>query len=140
MKRLLAAFVMLSVVYTCAVEQASAEDGTQLDQHFNACMGNKDCSTQARLQIIQEENDEMKGRFQKIHQVCADKNFKDCIDGQKNDVDAWYAAQDKMQKLMQSIQAQDMNEKKPAAGEASSAEEGKKKLLWKKSWLFGEKE
>ena len=146
MKRLLTASIMLAVVCITVVAQAQpqpptlAERRTPLDRHFNACMSNKGCSIQVRLQIIQEENDEMKNHFQKIHQVCADANFQDCIDKQKSDVDAWYAAQNNMQKLMQSMQAQDMNEKKPAAGDPSSkVQEGKKKSLWGKMGPFGEK-
>ena len=147
MKKLLAACVMLVVVCTSVVAQAqpkpqtSTENGTSLDRRFNACMSNKDCSTRVRFQIIQEENDVMKNHFEKIHQACADANFQDCIDKQKNDVDAWYAAQNNMQRLMQSMQARDLNEKKPAAGDSSSTvNEGKKKSLWGKMWPFGDKD
>ena len=80
-------------------------------------MKNNDCSTQVRLQIIQEETDAMNDHFQKIHQACADANFQDCIDKQKDDVQAWYSAQNNMQQMMRSMGAQDMSAKEPAAGD-----------------------
>ena len=143
MKKILAALTLLAVACSCVVAQAQSQPQSQaqpqpqpqvqaqpqpaiesqahLNERFNACLSNKDCSIQVRLQIIQEENDEMNNRFQKIHQVCADANFQDCIGRQKADVDAWYAAQNNMQKLMQSMQTQGLNEKEPAAGGPSSS-------------------
>jgi hypothetical protein len=145
MKKLLAVFVMLAVAHTGVVALAQTqpqpfvENKISLNERLNACMGNKDCPTQVRLQIIQEENDEMNNRFQKIHQACADANFQNCIDKQKGDVDAWYSAQGNMQKLMQSMQTQGLKDKEPAAGEASSAAtDSGKTSFWRKIWPFGE--
>ena len=141
MKRLLAFFVWAVVACSGVAAQAQIQSQPQnrtvVEERFNACMNNNNCSIRVRLQIIQEENDEMKNRFQRIHQVCADDNFQDCIDKQKEDVDAWYAAQNNMQRLMQSMQTQSMQEMTPAAGD-SSASDDKKKSFWRKVWPFGE--
>ncbi len=118
---------------------AAVENKAPLDERFSGCVKNKDCSIQVRLQIIQEEDDDMNNHFQKIHQACADANFQDCIDKQKDDVQAWYDAQENMQKMMRTMQAQAMSGKEPAAGDASQpANDGKQKTLWQKIWPFGE--
>lgn len=128
MKKILAVLVMLTITCNYIVAQAQPQlqfsqrgpvAQEQLNNQFDACINNKNCSTRARLQIIQEENDEMNNRFQKIHQACADVNFENCVGSQKKNVDAWYAAQNKMQKLMQSMQARNMKEKEPAAGNST---------------------
>jgi len=158
MKKILPVSLMVAAMFYGAVSQAqpqnqaptqtppqiqpqaptldTAENKTSLDDRTSACLKDNSCSTQVRLQIIQEENDAMNDHFQKIHQACADANFQNCIDKQKDDVQAWYSAQDNMQHLMHSIEAQDMNEKQPSAGEPSSASDmgDKLKAFWHKIW------
>jgi hypothetical protein len=120
-----------------APTQTAANSGP-LDDRFTACLNNKDCSIQARLQIIQEEDDAMNNNFQKIHQTCADANFNDCLDKEKNDVQAWYNAQDNMRAMMSAMGAQDLNAKQPAAGEPSPCtDNGTQKTFWQKIWPFG---
>jgi len=159
MKKILPAFLIVAAMSYYAISQAqtqpqaqtpatttttttttssTAENKAPLDERFLACMKNNDCSTQVRLQIIQEETDAMNDHFQKIHQACADANFQDCIDKQKDDVQAWYSAQNNMQQVMRSMGAQDMSAKEPSAGDtAMPAEGGKEKSFWQKIWPFG---
>lgn len=151
MKKILPASLVLAAVFYYAISQAQTQPQTQvpapapapttaenkapLDERFSECIKTNDCSTQVRLQIIQEETDAMNDHFQKIHQACADANFQDCIDKQKDDVQAWYAAQNNMQQMMRSMGAQDMSAKEPAAGGAPTpAETGKEKSWWQKIW------
>jgi hypothetical protein len=148
MKKTVAAFLVLTAVCYSVMSRAQPQpqaapaaatgNTALLDERFTTCMDNKDCSIQARLQIIQEEDDQMNDHFQRIHQICADANFQDCIDGQKKDVQAWYAAQNNMQKIMRSMESQTLSEKEPSAGESASADDGKGKSFWQKIWPFSD--
>jgi hypothetical protein len=128
MRKILPVSLMLAALNYNAMAQAqapmpsgaAAENQAQLEERFGQCLKNPSCTTQARLQIIQEENDRMNEHFQKIHQACADSDFQDCIGSKKSDVDAWYKAQDNMQKMMASLEAQSMSGKEPAAGDVPS--------------------
>lgn len=123
MKKALPVSLILAVLSYGAMAQTqtpAAQDKARLEERFDQCLKNSACTTQTRLQIIQEENDRMNDHFQKIHQACADSDFQDCIAGKKADVDAWYQAQDNMQKMMASLEAHDMSGKEPAAGSPQS--------------------
>jgi len=127
---------------------AAGDNKDALNERFTECINNTNCSTQVRLQIIQEETDAMNDHFQKIHQACADANFVDCASKQNDDIQAWFSAQNNAQELMRSVQGQDptaqaqsLSAKEPAAGGAATtatATDTTRKTFWQKIWPFGD--
>lgn len=115
-----------------------AENKMPLEDRFTQCLKSESCSTQARMQIIQEENDEMNMYFQKLHQGCADANFKNCVDSQKEHVQKWHEANNHMRQMMKSMETQPLEAREPAAGEAEECSE-EKRGLWDRIWNRNEK-
>lgn len=150
MKKTLFAFVAAAAVcYTVAGQAQSMMQQPQessvpqaslkmtLDDRFSRCLNDASCSIQTRMALMQEENDEMNLRFQKIHQACADTNFKSCVDLQSEDVKKWQMTQNQMQQMMQAMGAASLEKKEPAAG---GSEDAKEKSIWDKIWQYGDQE
>jgi hypothetical protein len=127
---------------------AAGDNKDALNERFTECINNINCSTQVRLQIIQEETDAMNDHFQKIHQTCADANFQNCASKQNDDIQGWFSAQNNAQELMRSVQgqdptaqAQDLSAKEPAAGcstTTTATTDTTRKTFWQKIWPFGD--
>jgi len=111
----------------------SAEKQTTLDDRFTQCMRNASCPIQVRMQIMQEENDDMILHFQKIHQTCADINFENCIDHQKEDMQKWHMANGRMQRIMRSMETGSPEKLEPSAG---GSEGNREKMPWNKLWQY----
>jgi hypothetical protein len=127
MKSTLSLSIALAVLCALTVQaQTHAPDAfagakEAAETRFSQCMKSEDCSVRVRFQIIQEENDKMNAHFQNIHQACADVDFQNCIGKKKEDIRAWYGAQDAMRQMMRSMEGQDLETREPAAGKALSS-------------------
>jgi hypothetical protein len=122
---------------TTPVEQNSPPAQMTLDDRFTQCVSNTECPVQTRMQIIQEESDDMTMHFQKIQQACANMDFKECINPQKDDVQKWYTANNRMRQMMQTMSAESLEKKEPGAGDKTPAKPAVKKSLWDRIWNFG---
>lgn len=165
MKKILPASLMFAAALNCTIAHAqtpslappnlpppsaaAGDNKDALNERFTECINNINCSTQIRLQIIQEEADAMNDHFQKVHQACADANFQNCASKQNDEIQAWFTAQNNAQELMRSVQGQDTTAKaddllsiQPAAGgcpaPAHAATDATKKNFWQKIWPFGD--
>jgi hypothetical protein len=109
-----------------------------LDDRFNQCLKDSACSAQTRMQIMQEENDEMNLRFQKIHLACLDMHFQNCVDPENETVQKWQTAHNRMRQLMQSMSASNLEKQEPAAGgyKKSTVPDAKEERRWDKIWWY----
>jgi hypothetical protein len=107
---------------------APATPGLSLEERYIQCYGAALCPLQERLQIVQEETNQMNALFQRVFEACAAKNFQDCTDSQQADMDSWHSADYRAGQMMLSIEAQSLALKESAAGEASKPADAKKSL------------
>ena len=116
-----------TIVYAQTPENASAS----LETRYTECIGAALCPLQTRLQIVQEETNDMNTHFQKVFEACAASNFEDCLDNQQVEMDMWHSADYRASQMMLSIEAQSLALKESAAGGPdTSAEDQKDKTLW----------
>lgn len=107
--------------------------GLSLEGRYIQCISAALCPLHERLQIVQEETNEMNTRFQKIFETCAAKNFQDCTDAQQAEMDAWHSADYRAGQMMLSIEAQSLALKESAAGGPDKTA-ARKKSLWDRLW------
>jgi len=76
------------------------------DPRFELCIGNPLCTTQTRLQIVEDMSDGMRGALQRIRQTCAVMNYRDCIGPQMEDMRQWRKMDDHARDMMQAVELQ----------------------------------
>lgn len=105
-----------------------------LEDRYTQCIKEALCPLQTRLQIAQEENNEMNVHFQKIYEACAASNFQGCVDNQQGEMDMWHSTEYRMEQMMLSIEAQSLALKESAAGGPDKPADQPQKSLWDRIW------
>jgi hypothetical protein len=97
-------------------ESIPPQSAASLEERYNQCINTAVCPLQVRLQIVQEENDDMNTHFHKVFETCASGGFQNCVNNQMVDMSMWHSADYRMNQMMLSIEAQSMALKEGAAG------------------------
>jgi len=92
------------------------QSAASLEDRYNQCIDTSVCPLQVRLQIVQEETDDMNAHFHKIFETCASSGFQSCVENQMTEMSMWHSADYRMNQMMLSIEAQSMALKEGAAG------------------------
>jgi hypothetical protein len=133
---LLAAIILahgaVAFAQAAGVPAAAGADAV-LEQRYSQCIGSALCPLQERLQIVQEETNEMNVRLQRIFSVCAASGFQGCVDEQRAEMDAWHGAERRANQMMLSIAAQSLALKEAAAGPAGETAV-REKTFWERLW------
>lgn len=98
------------------------------------CSSSSACPLGERLRLIKEMQDRMAQALGTIRTECRKASYRDCIDGQNARMKQWRDANDGVQRLMQSIEAQSLNKEEPAAGGAPSGPIQKEET-WYEHWM-----
>ena len=134
---LLAAIILahgaVAFAQATGIPAVTAGANTALEQRYSQCISSALCPLQERLQIVQEETNEMNARLQRIFAICAASGFQRCVDEQRAEVDAWHGAERRANQMMLSIAAQSLALKKAAAG-SSGETAAREKTFWEKLW------
>jgi hypothetical protein len=136
---------LVSVVlcYSAAVRaQGPAEtqgtpvaQNSTLEARYLKCINDGLCPLQTRLQIAQEENNDMNIHFQKFYETCTADNFQQsCVDNQQGELDMWHSAEYRTEQMMLSVEAQSLALKRAAAGGPDNPADQKGKSLWDRIW------
>lgn len=139
-----AAFMVSAILWYSAAVRAQGPTQPQgtpvvqdsdLEDRYTKCINDGLCPLQTRLQIAQEENNEMNIHFQKFYDTCATNNFQQgCVDSQQGELDMWHSAEYRTEQMMLSIEAQSLALKEAAAGASNKPAVPAKKSLWDRIW------
>jgi len=117
------------------VQTPAQAPGPSLEERYTQCIRTALCPLQTRLQIIQEEANDMNVHFQKIFETCAVRSFQGCVDNQEIDMDMWHSADYRAGQMMLSIEAQSLALKEASAGGPDKQQiDPKGKSLWDRIW------
>lgn len=106
--------LLLSVLILGALGTAVAfaqENGTKeavqlsLEERYQKCMDDKDCTAQERWMIIDDMAHEMRTTQQHMRDTCRDMQFKnDCLGTQEKEREQWHKMHTHMRDMMRSME------------------------------------
>ena len=99
------------------------------------CSSSAACPLGERLKLIKEMQDRMAHALGAIRVECRKASYRDCIDNQNARLQQWRDANDGAQRLMQSIEAQSLNQEEPAAGGAAPPAPVQEEETWYEHWM-----
>ncbi len=133
-------------------QQKTTEDVSSIENKFEKCMNDPDCSLKERLQIVSDIGNDMDASVQRMRQTCAIMDYNECISPQRDETQQWYKMNSHAREMMKSMEmrslsqydnarkspdekqsaldkyGEEMNEREPSAGNSKPTE---KNPWWK---------
>mgnify|MGYP000977299126 CR=1 FL=1 len=93
-------FGLLVVLSACAHEN----NPESLDARYDKCMSDPQCSTEERLQLMNEMADYLRYELRRMDRKCIDYHYEDCISIQSDDFEQWHKINNYMLDMMKSME------------------------------------
>lgn len=106
--------------------QYIASSPLHVDERFEQCVKEGKCTMKEHLELLNDIAAQMHKTASRMAQPCALKSYQDCALSD-NERGRWYELYARMGQVMQSLEAVEMNQQTPAAGENSKQ---KRRGLW----------
>lgn len=139
-KKLLFALIIVVTAYVAAdsltrvIAAAPEEPVLSPESRVALCSSSAACPLSERLKLVKEMQDRMARAVGAMRVECRKASYRNCIDSQNARMKQWRDANDGVQRLMQSIEAQSLSQEEPAAGGAPAAPAEEEKS-WYEHWI-----
>lgn len=93
-------FSLLMALSACAHENKT----NTLDARYKKCVNDPECSTEKRLQLVNEMADYLRYELRRMNRNCINKDYEDCLSVQSNDLEQWHKINSHMLDIMKSME------------------------------------
>lgn len=106
-----------------------------LDLQYDSCLKTPGCPVQERLEILSEMQSLLNEHLGVISQACQNLDYREgCVDPQQSEVQQWHKVHDNMLTMMQTLEAQSLGQKEPAAGDTAKSPAKSETGWWSRIW------